>query len=303
MLARRYNRTEKELSFKRQLPSALYARLDTMITRDKAQLLWSTRQRFSVDGPLIDAVAHLHSYVASTDGPWDVPLGMIIPRMPHFWSRGDASLLGGGAYCPGLRFWFDVTWSPRVTYAAHLVKPGSPGAVHINSLEFIVVILQFAAVATRLQTATAQDCLIYFPGGRPDIPVWLGETDNTVAQSWENRATSRSLQGQGLLSVYSELLRTNFIHTHCDHLAGVLNKVADDISRADFSLPLVTRWAQLFRKHPSLESLDYFQPSPALLQLLTSQLFSEHSPGPCVLPTVLGQFVPAGCTTSGSVSI
>ena len=303
ILARRYSRKEMEIRFARQLPVTLLHRLDSLIARDRAQLLWSTRQRFSVDSTMLEAVRHLLAYVESTTSPWEVPLGMIIPREPHFWSRGDASLVGGGAYCPGLCFWFDVIWSPQVVRGVRRTKPGESGYVHINALEFVVIILQLAAITTRLATASAQQILTYFPHGRPDIPVWLGETDNTVAKSWENRATASTSQGQGLVSVYAELLRTSHLHTQCKHLAGALNIVADDISRNDFSLSSSDRCSQLFRKHPSLGSLDYFQPSPALLQLLTSQLFSKHSLGPCALPTVLGQFVPAGCTTFGSVSI
>ena len=227
----------------------------------------------------------------------------VVPRQPHFWSRGDASLLGGGAYCPGLLFWFDLCWSPETLNGANNVRPSAPGYVHINALEFIVLILQLAAIRTRLDGASPSEALTYFPGGVPDIPVWFGETDNTVSASWENRATARTSQGQGLVSIYAELLRVSFIHTQCEHLAGVLNVVADDISRNDFSLPAPDRCTQLFRKHPSLASLDYFLPSPELLQLLTSRLYSRPNRGPCVLPTVLGQFVPAGCTTFGSVSI
>jgi hypothetical protein len=303
ILARQYQRRGQELRFARQLPVSLLHRVDSLVAKDKALLLWSTRQRFSVDSIMLDALGHLLAYIENTASPWEVPLGMIIPREPHFWSRGDASLTGGGAYCPGLLFWFDVAWSPKVRHGTRNVKPSSPDYVHINALEFIVIILQLAAIKARLDLATVQDSLTYFPAGRPDIPVWLGETDNTVSKSWENRATSRTSQGQGLVSIYSELLRTSSIHTQCQHLAGVLNTVADDISRNDFSLPSNLRCSQLFLKHPSIASLDYFLPSPELLLLLTSQLYSKRSPAPCALPTVLGQFVPAGCTIFGSVTI
>jgi hypothetical protein len=170
-------------------------------------------------------------------------------------------------------------------------------------LEFIVVILQLAAICARLSTATPEDCLTFFPNGTPDIPVWLAETDNTAAKSWANRATAKTSQNQGLVSIFAELLRKHRLHTQCSHVAGVLNTVADDISRNDFSLSPSARCSQLFRRHPLLASLDYFQPSPELSQLLTSRLSSRPSLGPCVLPTVLGQFVPAGSTTFGSATI
>ena len=58
---------------------------------------------------------------------------------------------------------------------------------------------------------------------------------------------------------------------------------------------------QLFLKHPSLASWDFFLPSPALLQLLMSRLFSGPSQVPCVLPKNLGQLVPVASITSEPV--
>ena len=301
IISRIYARSGKEEGFLRSLPKGLHHRLHNLIAQDKAQLLWHTRQKFTVDTAMRQAIGHLLSYLDETASPWEVPLGLIVPRDPHFSSRGDASHSGGGAYCDQLEFWFDIAWSPKTIHGVKYIKPGQPGFVHINFLEFIVVILQLAAVRVRLTTSTADQLLRFFPNGVPDIPVWYGETDNTVSKSWENRATARSPQAQGLVSVYAELLRTSNVHTQCEHLAGELNKVADDISRNDFSRPLPFRADQLYLKHPSLRHYSYFQPSPELLQLLTSRLYSAPSPVPSVLPKRLGHFVPADSITSTSV--
>jgi hypothetical protein len=192
-----------------------------------------------------------------------------------------------------------------VIKGARRTKPSATGYVHINSLEFIVVVLQLAAIITRFELLDEDPSTshLYFPEGLPNIPVWLGEADNTVSCSWETRATARTAQGQGLVSAYAELLRRRDIHTCCRHLAGKLNDVADDISRNDFSLSFPMRTVQLFKVHPTLATLDYFQPTPELLQLLTSRLFSRHTQVPCALPRVLGHFVPAGSTTCTSVSL
>ena len=202
-----------------------------------------------------------------------------------------------------LRFWFDLGWSPRTLHGIQNLPTKAPGYVHINALEFIVVILQLAAINVRLAGLKPGSVSVYFPSGMPTIPVWHGETDNTTSKSWENRATAKTSSGQGLVSVYAELLRVSNVHTKCDHLAGELNVVADDISRNDFSLDSPARCAQLFQTHPFLGSLDYFIPSPDLLQLLTLRLYSRHTPVPFVLPTVLGRFIPAGCTTFGTATI
>ena len=302
IVARIYEKSGRALQHTRALPPALASRLSVLVARDKAHLLWSSRQRFAVGDDMKASLSFLLHYVQSEDSPWEVPLGLIVPRVPHFWSRGDASHLGGGAYCPGLKFWFDIAWSPRVLRGTRF-SSSAPGYVHINSLEFIVVILQLAAVLTRIWDLPVGERSIYFPNGRPHIPVWLGETDNTVSKSWENRATAKTSQGQGLVAIYSEMLRTRTVHTMCDHLAGSLNDVADAISRNDFSLSLSARTAQLFQKHPTLRSCDYFLPSPELLQLVTLRLFSKRNPVPCELPEVLGQFLPAGSTFSTSATL
>jgi len=233
-----FNRSGRIATLRRQLPASLANRLHTILARDKAQLLWSTKQRHAVTAEIRASLEHLLVYTTDATDPWDVPLGLIIPRDHHLSSRGDASFAGGDAYCSTFRFWFDISWSPRTIKGATRTKTSSDECVHINGLEFIVVILQLAAVLTRLEDCDAgiSDPAVYFPAGIPNIPVWLVEPDNMVSVVWEWKATSASLQGQGLVSVYAKLLRRRHIQTRCEHLAGTLNIVADDISRNDFSL-------------------------------------------------------------------
>ena len=302
IVKRMYQQEKRTRALSALLPPKLEGRIDTLISREKARLIWHTRQRFAINDEVRLALWHITRLANASENPWETHLGLIIPRVPHFWSRGDASHQGGGAYCPGLRFWFDIQWGPSVVRGATRAKPTDPGFVHINTLEFLTLVLQFVAVKVRFQSSKPEDLVSYLERTTiPSIPVWLGETDNTTSKSWENRATARTPQGQGIVAVYSELLRTTQIHTICEHVKGVDNVVADDISRVNFSLPPSVRWPQLFARHPFLGTYDYFQPSPELLQLLTSQLFSKSKLVPLELPPVLGHFIPAGCITSVSV--
>ena len=305
IISRIFDRSGRTATLRRQLPGSLVSHLHSILARDKAQLLWATKQRYLVTPEISASLQHLLAYTTTAADPWDVPLGLIVPRNHHVSSRGDASFVGGGAYCSGFRFWFDIAWSRRTIKGATRTKQSSDEYVHINALEFIVVILQFAAIITRLEDCEQghSDPAIYFPNGVPSIPVWLVESDNMVSVAWERKATSSSLQGQGLVSIYAELLRRRHIQTQCDHLAGTLNIVADDISRNDFSLPFPARVAKLYKEHPTLSTLDFFQPSPELLQLLTSRLFSRLNPVPCLLPAQLGQFLHVGSTTCTSVTL
>ena len=303
IVSRVFNRSGRATTLRRQLPATLMTRLHSILARDKAQLLWATKQRYAVTPEIRASLQHLLAYSTETADPWDVPLGLIVPRDLHVSSRGDASLTGGGAYCSAFRFWFDIVWSRRTVKGATRTKSTAEGFVHINALEFIVVILQFAAVITRLDDCDQghSDYGAYFPNGPPNVPVWLVESDNMVSVAWERKATSASLQGQGLVSIYAELLRRRHIQTRCDHLAGSLNVVADDISRNDFSLSFSARVDKLYKEHPMLSTLDFFLPSPELLQLLTLRLYSRLNPVPCLLPVRLGQFLPVDSTTSISV--
>ena len=292
--------TGKRQRLEAALPVSLSFRLESLIARDKAAFLWSARCRFTLGPDALSALSTLHAYVVNTRVLWEVPLGLIIPRNPHFHTTGDASLTGGGACCHELEFWFDIPWTPKIVHSVRNLRSTAPGFIHINDLEFLILVLTLVAIRVRLDDLPPPLVAKVFPTGRPHIPVWLGSTDNMVSKSWETKGCATSTRAQGLISVYSELLRTTLIHTTCEHIKGVDNIIADDISRNDFSLSLSSRSSKLFAKHPCLHTYSYFHPSPELLQLLISKLFSGPSPVPCVLPNNLGLFAPVVSTTSTS---
>ena len=67
-------------------------------------------------------------------------IGHVISRDPQFTSFGDACLTAGGAFCDTLEFWFDIPLSTKTKQAI------ANELIHINLLEFTVVIIQLAAV-------------------------------------------------------------------------------------------------------------------------------------------------------------
>jgi len=187
IISRVFNRSGRTATLRRQLPATLLSRLHSILARDKAQLLWATKQRHAATPEIRASLLHLLAYTTNSSDPWDVPLGLIVPRDHHVSSRGDASFAGGGAYCSAFHFWLDVVWSRRTVKGATRTKPASDGCVHINTLEFIVVILQFAAIITQLEDCKQglTNFSVYFPNGAPDIPVWLAESDNMLSVAWE----------------------------------------------------------------------------------------------------------------------
>ena len=166
-----------------------------------------------------------------------------------------------------------------------------------------MVVLQQAAVIQRLCLASPAQISQWFPTGLPHIPYHRSDCDNQVSTNWDRTLTSRGTTGQQLITVSSELSRTSTLRSDSQYLEGDVNVVADDISRNNFSLPFPLRCSQLFAKHPFLGSWDFFLPSPALLQLLYSKLFSGPVEAPCALPKDLGQFVPVASITSSSPMI
>jgi hypothetical protein len=224
----------------------------------------------------------MHSVVADASIPLAQPIGFIIPRNPLAESKGDASGLGGGAQ---LAYWFDVAWSEGVSRGITLPS-SAPGFVHINSTKFVVVLLQLVAFAVRLETLPIERRTILLPAGIPAHPILLCFTDNTLAAAWANKVTSKSPQGQPLIGPIG-------LNTH--HIPGIKSILADFISRpTHFALSHADQSEQIFWKHGSARTWDYFLPSPELLQSLSCLLSSAPTLDLPSLPKSLGQFVPPG---------
>ena len=182
---------------------------------------------------VLTCVSLLHDYLADPTNSWSAPIGSIVPREPHFELYGDASTSGaGGGWCRRLRFWFEVDWSPSIIARTKLPQR-HPDFLHINCLEFAIVILQFVAAIVRLETMSPTMAAEIFPDGVPAHPIALIWTDNTAAKAWANRVSSSSVAGQNLLGIYATLLKHNQIGVQCDHIPGEANIIADFISRPD----------------------------------------------------------------------
>lgn len=117
----------------------------------------------------------------------------------------------------------------------------------------------------------------------------------TSAEAWAMRVTTSSPQGQGLISMFAESLRLLDVAVNCQHIAGVDNAVAGDISRSTNPHdPLLLRSQQLIQKCPLMRTHLCFQPHQSCC--------SSHTPGCSLhvrwsvvlpsLPKPLGRFIP-----------
>ena len=143
-LKRTYQRTGRSQIIRDALSQAVMNCLSALIARDKATLLWSSKAQIILTQQVRSCLTTIHDKLADTSQCWAQLIGYIIPRDPHVISLGDASLTGGGACCEHLAYWFNIVWSPRVCCGVK-EKADHADFVHINSLEFIVVLLQMAA--------------------------------------------------------------------------------------------------------------------------------------------------------------
>jgi len=167
-----YQRSRKEQALKLLLPKHLHNRVDPLISREMASLLFHSRARVKTDAPLQSELETLRKYLADYSRPWQISLTHLIPRDPNFISIGDASGLGGGAFCDVLEFWFDLVWTAKLRALIRSHK------VHINVLEFMVLIIQLAAIITMLED-NPERVAAALPNGLPQISQALIRCDNS----------------------------------------------------------------------------------------------------------------------------
>jgi hypothetical protein len=282
----------KQKRAKYNLPKHLERRLGPLIARDKAKLLWHSKCTFHIPSQVVQDLALLQNWLQDPTIKWERSIAHWVLRDPTFVTAGDASQLAGGAMCEELCFWFDVIWSDRIRRGCKL-KPDDPGFIHINCLEFTVVLLQLAACIVALESSYATSVC----GNKiPEIPHLLVWTDNTASKSWANRVTSSARRAQPLLGILSNLLRRSNIGFETEHIAGISNDGPDFISRPELAnhvaLSHYDRSKQIIANDERLKSWAFFRPSLEFTSVLESMLFSGLWVVPQSLPKNLGHFEP-----------
>jgi hypothetical protein len=274
-------------------------RLEPLIQREIAALLWRTRQVITVTPFVQRELRYLHNYLSNRDNCWAISIGHLVARSNTLVATGDASNLGGGAHCEDLFFWFSLIWSPEIRRHVNLHKK-HVDKIHINCLEFAVALIQLAAVITRLEADVPPMLLQAYPSGYPDIPVFLCRTDNVSTKSWANKVlSSASPNAYGLIALrLASMLQRTQCGFHSEWLAGRLNGTADLLSRPDLTISSTAFCTQIYQSKPKLTSWTFFLPSPGFVSLLEHLLCSNAWQGDLSLPDSFGQFEAAGCTTS-----
>jgi hypothetical protein len=152
--------------------------------------------------------------------PWDGHITRIITRDPHATCLGEASTFGGRTYSPKLRYWFNMQWTSCIHHDLTLM-PGAPDFVHINSLEFILMLCQLVAAMDRFASLPAAVLPHLFPSGRvSDFPISLLLTDNMAAAKWASALSWMTENNQNLIAIYAQLLRQTAISINAEHIPG-----------------------------------------------------------------------------------
>jgi hypothetical protein len=229
------NRQHRSHQMAKKLPSTLLSRLESLVSREIAQDLWNWKQSIPKSTNLHRDLLAIQQSLRTE--PWEIYIPQMIPRDPHFHSVGDASTLAGGAVSHDLHYWFVIFWSERIR-AGTKVNPKHKDYIHINCLEFMVVLMQVVATIVRLESSPSATLAEGWPNGFPAFPVLQSETDNTATKKWTNRVTTTSARAHWLVYLYGQLLKRSPVTVDGDWIAGKDNHVPDYISRPDLNFPL-----------------------------------------------------------------
>ena len=77
-----YKRKNKIQHFKAQLPKHLHSRVNSLIARDMAALLWATSTKTTVTVPVQHELRQIHAYMSNCTVPWEMKIAHVIPRDP-----------------------------------------------------------------------------------------------------------------------------------------------------------------------------------------------------------------------------
>ena len=214
----------------------------------------------------------------------DTPIAHVVHRDPEFITFGDASLEAGGGFANDC-FWWHTAWSTEIksltlknltiTRRCKL----SNDLISINLLEFVVEIINYAAISTLIK-----DNLVTLAH---EYPILLNWTDNKSAQSWIRKAATRTDKGKSLQRILCSLMINNPLGFKADYIKGETNVLADAISRTFVSNSV--SFNTLIQKFPQIQSWMRFHPSHELLSHLFSALLTGQDLG---LPQIknLGHF-------------
>jgi hypothetical protein len=253
-----------------------------------AKETYKCKHQAFINKPMRSELKLIHKVLANPNKfSLETPIAHIIKREPDFVTLGDACLEAGGGFAKDI-FWWHTEW-PTSIKALTLKNltitrkcKMTQNMVSINLLEFVVEIINYAAITTLL---VENPSLI-----KHDYPILLNWTDNTTAQSWIRKAATRTNKGKALQRILCSIMLNNSIGVKADYIEGVNNTLADAISRVFSSDSNTSSFVNLHQNFPEIKYWKRFLPSQELLSHLYSALLQGQYPGIFQIKN-LGHFV------------
>jgi hypothetical protein len=255
-----------------------------------ARLLWRCDEKTFVPKTVHLECAWLiviikeHRHDKST---WTRPISHIVRRKPDWIAFQDASTKWGiGGHSPSLGFYWFLSWenlSPVVAkFINSTLNKGQTTDAHINWLEFIAIVINYAAVIICA-------CLPEFHLPYPPKVKFVG--DNTTANRVANKGTLRSdsEMARAAARVLSSMQRPSKIGLDTEHIEGLQNTFADDLSRGVSAHECTTKMSTMSTHQllaytrfqtpdqwTSTMSYQRFLPSPSLLSAITTAVLNPN---------------------------
>jgi hypothetical protein len=218
---------------------------------------------------------------------WTRPISHIVRRKPDWIAFQDASTKWGiGGHSPSLGFYWFLSWKNLSEAIATFIKTtlnqGKRTDAHINWLEFIAIVINYAAVIT-----CANLPKYHLP--HPPKVKFIG--DNTTANRVADKGTLRSdsEMARAASRVLSSMQRPSKIGIDTEHLEGLQNTFADDLSRGVSAIECTNKMSSMSTHQllaytrfqtpdqwTSTMSYRLFLPSPSLLSAITTAVLNPN---------------------------
>lgn len=250
--------------------------------KKEAKMVHKSPRTFPVVATLEAEVAFFRDALRPDSGiAFDSPLSHAIKRQSNLLTAGDSCLVSGGGFSTVMQFVWYLDYKPEVVNRTlKHIKDNKDGLlVSINVLEFVCVIINYAAAYTVLTTEKITE---------DPYPVILNLVDNTSAHNWTTHACKSSNIGRRLGRFFCGLLMGSHVGINSKWISTTDNEIADEISRAKKTVDSTTTtnhspdwqfdYSTLKQRFPQLKNCRVFQPAPELLSKIWEIVLTESFP-------------------------
>ena len=262
------------------------------------RLVWSKKDKYFII-PTMKAEIKLLIHLLENPKTyrWESPIAHRAEKDPDSTTYGDACLYGGGGFSTDLGFWWQVDWPEEIKNRTLVhIKDGKSGQlISINALEYLVVIINYAAASFCHQENVREG------NNRAECPTNLNLVDNTSADAWTTKMCTKSKEAKSLALILCSMMINNPVGLNSKYLPCTQNDIADAISRLHKSNKMF-EISKLMQDYPELHNCRRFHPSKELLSRLYAAvlLASVNEIVPPIEPSELGQLSPDRTTSSRS---